>query len=177
MDVFNQIETVIFYFFNETCKSLVLDYVMPLITEIGDGTFLFGVALIMLLAPKAYRKMSGILLMAGLTFVYNICNVLKLVVERPRPFLVLKDVSTVFTTGGFSFPSTHSAMVFMAAVILARCFRTKPVFYILATIVSLSRIYLGLHYPSDVLAGAVIGVFIGSVMVHFGESAGIYPKE
>jgi len=176
--MFNQIETVIFYFFNETCKSLALDYVMPLITEVGDGTFLFGVALLMLLSRNVQRKMSGILLMAGLTFSYNACNILKLVVERPRPFLVLKDVSTIFTSGGFSFPSTHSAMVFMAAVILSRCFtRAKPVFYILAVLVSLSRIYLGLHYPSDVITGAFIGIFIGSIIAHFGEIAGIYTKE
>ena len=150
---------------------------MPLITEIGDGTFLFGVALFLLLSRKIYKRMSGVFLMAGLTFTYNICHIMKNIVERPRPFLVLPDVSTIITSSGFSFPSTHSAMVFLAAVIFSRCFGKAGVFYFIAIIVALSRIYLGLHYPSDVLVGGVIGILVGLILVHFGKRAGVYKRD
>lgn len=175
--MFNQIESVIFYFFNETCKDLLLDYMMPLITVIGDGTFLFGVALVLLLSRKIYKRMSGIFLLAGLTCTYNICHIMKNVIERPRPFLVLQDVSTVYTSSGFSFPSTHSAMVFLAAVILTKCFGKGVIFYFIAVLVAISRIYLGLHYPSDVFVGGLIGVLTGLIIVHFGKKAGIYKKD
>ncbi len=175
--MFTQIDSVIFYFFNETCKGPLLDYIMPLITEIGDGTFLFGVSLFLLLSRKVHKRMSGVFLMAGLTLTYNLSHIIKNVIHRPRPFLVLQDVSVIFTAGGFSFPSTHSAMVFMAAVILSKCFGKHLVFYSIAVLVAISRIYLGLHYPSDVLAGGIIGIVSGYAFIHFGKRAGFYKKD
>jgi undecaprenyl-diphosphatase len=173
--MFEQTEKVIFYFFNETCRDALLDYIMPTLTEIGGGTFLFGLALIILLFKSSQKRMTGIFLMAGITFSYNISYMIKNIVQRPRPFLVLQDVNTVFTTGGYSFPSNHATMVFASAVILSRTFGKKIFFFSAAVVVALSRVYLGLHYFSDVLVGGFIGSLIGLIIVHFAENAGVYP--
>ena len=175
--MFEQAEKVFFYFFNETCKDALLDYIMPTLTEIGNGTFLFGLALITLLFKAKQKRMTGVLLMAGITFSYNITHIIKNIVQRPRPFLVLQDVNTIFTTGGYSFPSNHAAMVFASAVILSKTFGKKLLFFSVAAIGALSRVYLGLHYFSDVLVGAFIGTLIGLIIVHFAENAGVYSPE
>jgi undecaprenyl-diphosphatase len=67
-------------------------------------------------------------------------------------------------TGTYSFPSTHAFNNFAAATFVVRFFpRLWPALFITAILISLSRIYLGLHYPSDVLGGAIIGSAIGYI--------------
>jgi undecaprenyl-diphosphatase len=90
-------------------------------------------------------------------------RLLKELFERVRPCNALSDVITpIGCAGGFSFPSNHALNNFAAAVFLLRLFRQyKWIFLITATLISISRIYLGVHYPSDVLGGAIIGTAFG----------------
>jgi undecaprenyl-diphosphatase len=90
-------------------------------------------------------------------------RILKEFFERVRPCNALTDAITpVGCAGGFSFPSNHALNNFAAAVFLLRLFPAyKWIFLIVATLISISRIYLGVHYPSDVIGGALIGVAFG----------------
>ena len=90
-------------------------------------------------------------------------RILKELFGRVRPCNVLTDVITpIGCAGGFSFPSNHALNNFAAAVFLLRIFPAyKWIFLIVAFLISVSRIYLGVHYPSDVLGGAILGIGFG----------------
>lgn len=164
------IETTIFYFFNKTCHNTILDYVMPFITELGNKKFLFALAVGLLFFKRKHVKISGILLLAGLTMSYSVVYFLKNLIARPRPFLMMENTNILFAVGGFSFPSGHTTAAFLAASILSRCFKRGYIFYIAATSVAVSRIYLGVHFASDVFVGACIGTVIGVILVRIAKS-------
>jgi undecaprenyl-diphosphatase len=84
---------------------------------------------------------------------------------RPDPSLGALIVDIV--NHGYSFPSVHAALAFTGAVVISTYERKLSVLgYILATLIALSRIYLGKHYPSDVIGGAILGYCIGRLLIH-----------
>jgi undecaprenyl-diphosphatase len=88
--------------------------------------------------------------------------VLKPLVDRPRPSDTIADADPLLGgTLGSSFPSGHAATSFAGAVVLAYLFRRGlPLLLLLAAAIAYSRVYLGVHYPSDVLAGAALGAAV-----------------
>lgn len=90
---------------------------------------------------------------------------IKQFVERQRPYqnpVTATWLRKVGTAHGASFPSNHAANIFAAATVLSWYFRRwRALFYTLAGAVAISRISLGVHYPSDVLAGMILGYFVG----------------
>jgi len=90
-------------------------------------------------------------------------RLLKEYFASPRPCNVLTDVLTPLgCTGSFSFPSNHALNNFAAAMFFYKLFpKLKWVLFIGASLVAISRVYLGLHYPSDILGGAIIGIAFG----------------
>jgi len=89
--------------------------------------------------------------------------ILKPMFHRARPSVALADTRPLFgVRRSFSFPSSHATNFFAAAPIIGTVFPTAAVAYMgLAAAVSLSRIYVGDHYPSDVIAGVVLGILVG----------------
>ena len=88
---------------------------------------------------------------------------LKAVVDRQRPSLRYAEPEPLVKTAhDASFPSGHAATSFAAATILTFAFpRLGPLLFVLASAVAFSRVYVGVHYPLDILAGAVLGVLVG----------------
>jgi undecaprenyl-diphosphatase len=94
---------------------------------------------------------------------YALNTAIKLVVRRRRPLLAGLPPLTVTPTK-FSFPSAHASTSFAAALLYSRLGVDAPALYALASGLSLSRLYLGVHYPSDVLAGAALGTAIAAIV-------------
>jgi undecaprenyl-diphosphatase len=103
---------------------------------------------------------------AGITIALNDASshhILKEGIERLRPCHVLPDLEMTFRcSNSFSFPSNHASNTFAAATLISLCFRnTTLLAFGLAMLVGYSRVYLKVHYPFDVLGGAVFGSLIG----------------
>ena len=106
--------------------------------------------------------LSGLAQGAGL----GVTLILKELVGRPRPFSALSSVKVKhqWSAGGASFPSGHTSQAFSIATVFSLRYRKAGItvpFFLWAAAVGYSRIFLGVHYPSDVLGGAVIGVASG----------------
>lgn len=150
--------------------SPVMNFIMKIITQLGeDGLFWIILGVVLLLFRRT-RKFGVFVLGALLIEVLFNELVLKSIFERPRPFnylpwqenglYVYPDIVQKPTS--FSFPSGHTASSFAAATVLF-CATKKwgtPAL-ILAALIGFSRIYCGVHYCTDVLAGTVVGVVVG----------------
>ncbi len=156
----------------------VLDAVMPAITLLGDaGIFWIACAVVMLIIPKT-RKIGcamGLALIMGLL----LCNVtLKPLIARIRPYdFQLQEFGRTIpllidAEHDFSFPSGHTIASFEASVALLLGNRKLGIpAVILATLIAFSRLYLYVHYPTDVLASVVLGTglaFLASFLVNKG---------
>ena len=143
----------------------VLDVLMPLITLLGDaGIFWIAIA-VALLCTKKYRKI-GLGMAIAMAIGLLVCNVtLKPLVMRPRPYDYQADVFQkiipllVEKQHDFSFPSGHTIASFEAATVIAINNKKWGIAaMVLAVLIAFSRMYLYLHYPTDVLASVVLGI-------------------
>ncbi len=165
MEILQNIDLEIFHFINGACSNPVLDEIMPIISYAGDGKVIFVIALLLVFFKNRNIKATGVLLMAGTSFSFYCISTLKKLFTRPRPFMAIEGVKPLIVAHGFSLPSGHATMAFAAAFILTACFRKWYIFYTLALLVAISRVYMGVHYPFDVIAGACLGTLIGYLLV------------
>lgn len=139
-------------------------------TDLGNKGFLWILIILGLLIRKRSRFVG---LTASLAFVMNtlVCNgILKHLVARPRPFSMFTDiVPLIMPPTDFSFPSGHTSISFAIAFVLYALLPRRwgiPA-VVTAFLIGLSRLYLEFHYPSDVLAGAIIGFAVAKLAVGF----------
>lgn len=158
----------ILFFIHSNLHFPLLDRFMILATHAGDKGLVWLLIVGVLLFSGKYRYV-GVLTLVGLALNALIGEqFLKFVFQRPRPYVDFPFVDLlVGKYGSFSFPSGHTASSFAAAFILSRYLKRFSLFFwILAVVISFSRVYLFVHYPSDVLGGIVLGLFCG-VLVSF----------
>ena len=144
-------------------KSPVMDTFMIYFTTLGDKGILYYIILVLLLINKKTRKI-GIVMGIAMIFNFLISNLaLKPLIARPRPFHINTAVEIlIHKPSSYSFPSGHSAQAFaVAGAFLFMNYHYAKPMLIFASLMAFSRVYLYVHYPSDVLAGAVIGLLCG----------------
>ncbi|WP_026174279.1 phosphatase PAP2 family protein [Effusibacillus pohliae] len=149
-----------FFWMNHSLRFPLLDRVMPLITHLGGAVWCIGFTLILLVGGGVRWQQTGIHLALSLLISHLIVAVCKKILPRPRPYQVLEDVCTGRKLlRDASFPSGHATAAFCMATVLSVALPACIlVFYSLAAAVAVSRVYLGLHYPSDVTIGAALGI-------------------
>ena len=144
---------------NSSLRCKFLNKIMPGFTFLGGARFTVLVGLILILQSGGF---AGIGKEVGLALAgsHLLVQIVKRFVTRPRPFLVLPMVNTWKTLilKDYSFPSGHTTAGFALAIVLSINFHVfAPLFVLMAMLIGFSRMYLGLHYPTDVFVGAVIG--------------------
>ena len=148
----------------QTLHTPFLDKIMVFITRLGDAGIIWIVlSIVLLLIPKT-RK-SGVVMVAALVVDVLLCNiVLKNLVARTRPYDVNTGVHLlVAKLHDYSFPSGHTAASFasVTALYLAGEKKLWKFALVLACLIAISRLYLYVHYPTDVLGGILFGVISG----------------
>ena len=148
-------------FLQESVRNPVLDKIMIFITSLGDKGMIWILATVLLLIPKKTRKagmVSAVALLGSLLFNNML---IKNIVQRPRPYVTLEDLRIIIPRPSeYSFPSGHSSSSFAAAVSFYRLLPKKlgiPAI-VMAGLIAFSILYVGVHYPTDVLAGALMGI-------------------
>lgn len=147
----------------ENLRSDVMTPIWKFITDLGKlGILWILISLVLMFIPKTRRigMMSGLALV--LSVLFTNC-VIKNIVARPRPFDQIEGlICLVKKPRDYSFPSGHTSASFAAGVVFLKWMKKRygvPLFGI-ALLIAFSRLYLGVHYPSDVLGGAIIGTLI-----------------
>lgn len=144
-----------------------LDMVMPPITALGDyGAIWVALGLLLLFRPK-YRRKGLLMLLTLLAGVLIGQGLIKPLVGRIRPFAELGITELLITPpSDFSFPSGHTLASVSAAVMFLHINRKWGIAACcLAVLIIFSRMYLWVHYPSDILAGALIGAALSLVAI------------
>ena len=145
---------------NEWWSSPVLDHALPWLTYLGSHFALILFIILGWIITKQRKVLRRLILLYAVqsAVIYGF----KFLIRRQRPFLFLEMASKLSKGPGEildpSFPSAHAAFSFMMATLLSQWFpRYRIFFYIVAGFIGWTRIYLGLHYPTDVIAGALLG--------------------
>lgn len=150
------------------CHTAWLDVIMSWITRLGDGGFIWVCFSVALFVQSRKGRPYGFQMALALAFSFILCNLLlKTTVGRVRPFQLneLVDLLVPAPTDA-SFPSGHSSASFAAAaVLLLTKHPLRWVALVLACLIAFSRLYLYVHFPTDVLAGVLLGVLCGWLAV------------
>lgn len=164
MLVLSQAELGILDWIYTHCHTGFLDTIMPIITKLGDKGLLWIVLGLGILIFQKGKRDTGFRVLLALLLGLLICNLLlKNAVGRIRPFTLNGAAQLLVTPPGDpSFPSGHTTAAFAAATVLVRDhWKGRWVVLIAAILVAFSRLYLYVHFPTDVLCGALIGIFCG----------------
>jgi undecaprenyl-diphosphatase len=169
------IDVALFRFGNETIANPAGDWFFPFITNLKN--FIVPYALL-LLGLLVFGKKRGALTLLLIVITITIADQMSSFVVKPwvgrlRPCHVLEDVRLLVGCGsGKSFTSSHATNNFALAVIIQHMY-PKARWYILtwAALVAFSRVYVGVHYPSDIVGGAVLGSLIGFAVIFLYEQA------
>lgn len=154
-----EIDVYILEFVNRKIRCKALDGVMSYITFLGSSAFCAIFVIITFLLRDKGTKNLGILTALSIITSGGITYIIKRLKNRIRPYikiptLVIKKIGV----DDYSFPSGHTTAAFSVGVSIALSFSSLAVISIvIASLVGFSRIYLGVHYPTDVGAGAVVG--------------------
>lgn len=169
MDALVSIDTYVLLAINHLPHSVLFDDSAKILSGIGQWGGVWLVVSILLFYREEIRDHLFFFPFIAVGALSGISElILKWIVARPRPTADM-GVHILALPGNFSFPSTHATLAFSFAYICATVdARIRLTVYTLAILISLSRIYLGVHYPSDILAGALLGTAIG-VFVRYME--------
>ena len=160
------IDDSILMFIQNNIRCEFLDTIMPIVTSLGNGGAIWIVIMIIMLISKKYHKYGVIL---GITLLCSYIlgeQIIKNIIARARPCNINPSIQMLISIPkSYSFPSGHSSNSFAAAIILYKANKSwGKAAVVLATLIAFSRMYLYVHYPSDVLCGSIMGIIVALII-------------
>lgn len=171
IDFIQNLDFQILDFIQQYIKNPALDIFFPVITYIGEYGWVWFALAITLFSIKKHRKTAVVMLISfAAAFLLGEFGI-KLLVSRPRPFTYTDMELLIAPPSGFSFPSMHTMSSFCAATSVF-LYNKKIGFpaLILALLIAFSRLYLYVHFPSDVICGIIFGIIFAVVGHYSAES-------
>jgi undecaprenyl-diphosphatase len=150
----------LFFIFNRKINCIPLSFLMHFFTFFGSTLFSLFLCLSLIYLSRYFSLRLFFHVITVISISQIIVQTIKRLVVRPRPCYALSDaiIKKFPPVNSYSFPSGHTCTAFCIAFTLSEVFTSfAPLFYVMAMLVGLSRIYLGMHYPTDVLIGGILG--------------------
>ncbi len=170
------IDRALFTLINGRLTSSLLDVIMPFITDKSHFIAFGAVAILLIILRGKKREIRALIIVAVVVLVSDFMAAhLKVLFGRIRPCHALTGVKLLVGCGGsYSFPSGHATNIFAAMVFLSlRYKKYRPFFIAVAVAVAYSRVYVGVHYPLDVLGGAILGTFV-ALAINWVDKKGLH---
>ena len=165
MDIFLQIDHILFRFINGLPHNFASDAFFSFFSGLGTWGIVWVIITGILFIWEELKDKKGLiaLILAILLSIIISDGIVKNIVRRQRPEFSLKNTIVVQDSrNSYSFPSGHATIAFAAAYVLAREHKKwAKGYYVIAFLIAFSRIYLGKHYPFDIVGGTMLGTLIG----------------
>lgn len=164
----------LFYFINNNLQNPLFDAALPALSNAGSFACILAACILAIVIAKYFKKEKYLeiakLCLYSLILSAVIVTCLKLTFQSPRPFTVLDNVRQLAVPSEpNSFPSGHTSSTLAVATVLVWKLRENRILVVLlvlfAFLIGFSRIYIGLHYPLDVVTGAFVGIISGIVVL------------
>lgn len=155
-------------FFIQGLHNQFLDKLMIAATILGDKGAIWICISFILIMNKKTRTIGIITLFSLVLSTILGEGIIKHLVQRTRPYINFPTIKLLIKeTTYYSFPSGHATSSFAAAYVLGKYLkRYAIIFWLMAGLISVSRIYLFMHYPSDIIAGIALGLTVGIISVY-----------
>lgn len=165
IEFLHSIDLFFLYLINHSLSTPAFDKFFSLITNVNHWfiTYIILWGVLFFKGGKKGKVAAILVLFLVAAADQTGAKLLKEFFQRIRPCNILNDVLTPLgCTGSYSFPSNHALNNFAVAMFFYKIYPNyKYVLFITATLIALSRVYLGLHYPSDIIGGAILGLGFG----------------
>ena len=167
LEAFRNFDSQALLYIQDNIRMGFLTPVMIFLSRIGDNGYVWIAITLLLLIFKKTRKAG---LVSALALLGSLCVTnfwLKPEIARIRPYEVINDLTILVPKEtDFSFPSGHTSAAFASAIAIACCSKKRLAIpcVILASLIAFSRLYVGVHYPTDVICGAIIGTLLACIM-------------
>lgn len=164
------VDKKIFTFFNSSIANPVFDIFFPIITnqDIWIIPILLGIIILSIKGGTKGRIASIVLIIGVILADYSSAQIIKPYFQRLRPSHdILDQIRLLVPKGGrYGFVSSHAANMYVSATILGYFYsKQKRLFFTIASLVAFSRVYVGVHYPADIVFGGLLGYGLGWITI------------